>query len=1100
MKLILSDNKANLIFLVIWLVLILALPTYTHAQTITTVVGGNPSANGGPATEYSLSYPEAVAVDGNGNYYITDVGHEQILKITSAGIVTIIAGNGTQGYNGDGILATSASLFVPYGVTADNLGNVYIADTRNNRVRRVDPSGIITTVAGTGVQGYSGDGGAATAAQLNNPYSVVIDKSGNLYIADNGNNRIRKVDPTGIITTVAGNGIAGYGGDGALATNAQLYGPRAITLDGSSNLYIADYNNGRIRKVRPTGIIITIAGNPCYKCSNGDGGPAAAAKVESPTGVAVDVAGNVYISQAPFASVRKIDTDGIITTAVGTYSSGFSGDGGPATAAKLNYPSGLAIDAKNNLLIVDNQNNRIRQVNSANSINTIAGTSNPNFGGDGRPATLARLFKPTSVAVDGNGTIYIADTGNDRIRQVDSTGIITSLSGSGYGITVDAGGNIYMAVPDSHVIRKRTPEGLITTVAGTGVQGYSGDGGAATAAQLKYPSSVAVDKLGNLYIADVSNNRIRKVDPTGVITTVAGNGVLGSGEDGTVATAFSLYRPQGIAIDTYGNLYIADTGNQRVRKVNPDGIVTTVAGNGSVGSAGDGGSATSAQLNNPVSIIIEGDSNLYIVDSANQRIRKINSSGIVTTIAGNGNAGFSGDGGIAINAELNNPSGIALDKNGNFYIADVSNDRIRKVSATPPTSLSFDPVNTTAVCSASVFSLTATATNFTPNSYKWVSTPAGMTASGANPTFSAPTVTFPSNYTFTLTASDGSRTLTASHSLVVLPPPTIKIASSGSLSCDQVSVTLIATTGLSSYSFSQGASQSGSSASNYARISAAGTYTVTASNEIGCQASASITVDYYNCPPKQTAFVSPQSTTVNQPFNFTIPTSLFTDAETSANISLVVRGLPNGLTFTAPATISGTVSSTTGSPFSVTIIATDPEGLSNHTTFQLAVKNSFSIIGVALVNCVEDGPTRRTIRFNPDYSGLNGQPVSFSVENELPSTINSGPYQLTIYTDNPTIIIKATQHGSSTEASFNYNWLAACSNTSCTSMFSVKAGRWEDASIWSCGRVPLITDPVKINHTVSLPDSYRGQAVRVTYSETGRLVFAISSRLKLQSN
>ena len=485
------------------------------------------------------------------------------------------------GFAGDGGPAVAARLNLPYDVAVDSSGNLYITDRNNHRIRKVDSTGTITTIAGTGKDGFSGDGGPASQAQLNFPTGVAVDGEGNLYIADAPNDRIRKVDSIGTITTIAGTGEQGFSGDGGPASQAQLDHPRAVAVDGEGNLYIADRNNNRIRKVDSTGTITTIAGGGGF---GEDGGPATQVLLNLPYGVAVDGTGNLYIADTNSDRIRKVDSTGTITTIAGTGERGFSGDGGPATQASLNSPFGVAVDGAGNLYIADQYNNRIRRVDSTGTITTIAGTEERGFGGDGGPATQAPLFLPTGVAVDVEGNLYIADQYNHRIRRVDSTG-------------------------------------TITTIAGTGERRFGGDGGPAIRAQLDAPSGVAVDGAGNLYIADASNHRIRKVDSIGTITTIAGTGEQGFGGNGGPASQAHLFFPTGVAVDSAGNLYIADVGNHRIRKVDSTGTITTIAGTGERGFSGDDGPAIQAQLDDPTGVAVDGAGNLYIADASNHRIR-----------------------------------------------------------------------------------------------------------------------------------------------------------------------------------------------------------------------------------------------------------------------------------------------------------------------------------------------------------------------------------------------------------------------------------------------------------------------------------------------
>jgi sugar lactone lactonase YvrE len=496
-------------------------------------------------------------------------------------------------------------------------------------------------VAGNGTNGFSGDGGPATSAQLNGPNGVAVDTAGNLFIGDLGNNCVRKVTTGGAISTVAANGTDGFSGDCSPATSTQLNEPSGVAVDSAGNLFIADYNNNCIGEVTPAGVVSTVAGNGTAGFS-GDGGPATSAQLDEPFGVAVDTAGNLFIADLGNERVRKVTPGGVVSTAAGNGTQGFSGDGGPATAAQLNFPQDAAVDTAGNLFIADLGNNRVRKVTPGGVISTVAGGGTSGLG-DGGQATSAQLYNPTGVAVDTAGNLFIADKGNYRIRKV-------------------------------------TTGGVISTVAGNGTAGFSGDGGPATSAQLNEPNGVAVDTAGNLFIADLSNQRIRKVTPAGIISTVAGNGTGGFSGDGGPATSAQFYSPDGAAVDTSGNMFIADVGNNRVRKVTPGGVISTVAGGGTSG-LGDGGLATSAELNFPWGVAVDTAGNLFIGDTSNNRVRKVTPGGVITTVAGNGTFGFGGDGGPATSAQLNFPSGVTVDSVGNLFITDSYNQRIRKVAS-----------------------------------------------------------------------------------------------------------------------------------------------------------------------------------------------------------------------------------------------------------------------------------------------------------------------------------------------------------------------------------------------------------------------------------
>ena len=517
---------------------------------------------------------------------------------------------------------------------------------------------------------------------------VAVDSAGNLYFADGY--RIRKFS-NGAITTVAGNGTPGFIGDNGPATSAQLSNPGGLAVDSSGNLYISD--GSRVRKVS-NGTITTVAGG-------GTGGffddnvPATSVELSSPSGLAVDAAGNLYIVDVGIDRVREV-SNGTIRTVAGNGSYGSGGDNGPATSAQLNLvgpTAGIAVDSAGNLYIGGGE--LVRKVSNG-VITTVAGGGDLGpLVGDNGPATSAPLLYIYGVAVDAAGNLYIADHDSERIRQV-SNGVITTLAGGGYslgdngpatsaqlnfpqGVAVDPGGNLYIADYNNSRIRK-VSNGVITTVAGTGIiggfaEGFSGDNGPATSAQLAFPAGVAVDSAGNLYTADNNNLRIRKVS-NGVITTVAGTGMYGFGGDNGPAASAQLIDPQAVAVDSAGNLYIAEAN--RIRKVS-NGVITTVAGTSSFpgGFSGDNGPATSAQLSSPSGVAVDSAGNLYIADTGNNRIRKV-ASGTITTVAGGGPS--LGDNGPATSAQLSSPSGVAVDSAGNLYIADAGNGRVRKVS------------------------------------------------------------------------------------------------------------------------------------------------------------------------------------------------------------------------------------------------------------------------------------------------------------------------------------------------------------------------------------------------------------------------------------
>jgi len=746
-----------------------AAASYAGAQTVTisdsvagatiyyTTNGTVPTANSaqytGPIT-VSTSEPLAAVAVASG-YSMSPVSSGQyFIGSSSTSFIYTVAGDGTFGYTGDNGQATLADLNFPMGTASDSAGNLYIADAANNVVRKVAAgTGIVTTVAGNGTAGYSGDNGPATSAELNLPWGVAIDPLGNLFISDTNNAVIRFVAAgSGVITTVAGTGTPGYGGDNGPASSAQLAYPVGIAADAAGNLYIADDGSNSLRKVAAgTGIITTVAGSGQYGYT-GDGGFATSATLSGPDGVAVDSAGNLYIADTYNNVIRKVTASTkTISTVAGTgpkgnvYSGGYSGDGGPATSAKLHSPLGVAVDTAGNIYIADWLNHAIREVTVGNgTIATVAGNGSQcnSLGGDGDPATNAALCYPHGVAVDSAGNFYIADSSSSRIRKVtvssltpataaaapafsvaagtypgpqtvtlsDATpgaAIYLTLDGStpstvspGYNGPINVTGTVTIKavavapgyLPSAPVTAAYTitlpPTAIISTVAGNGVYGFSGAGGPALSAELAYPRGLAIDGTGNLYFADSSNNVVWEISATtGNIAVVAGNGTAGASGDGGPATSAQLDNPIGVAVDSTGNLYIADNFNNEIRKVTAaTGAISTIAGSpnrgGYAGHIGDGGFATAASLDEPAGLALDSAGNLYIADTYNRAVRKITAStGIITTVAGNGVSGFGGDGGPATSASLDTPIALALDSAGNLYISDVSGGRIRKVTA-----------------------------------------------------------------------------------------------------------------------------------------------------------------------------------------------------------------------------------------------------------------------------------------------------------------------------------------------------------------------------------------------------------------------------------
>ena len=632
------------------------------------------SGDKGKATEAQLKTPAGLTFDKKGNLYIADRNNHRIRKVDTRGIITTVAGNGTAGFSGDGGKATQAQLNLPSGVAVDDKGNIYISDRSNNRVRVVDNKGTITTFAGNGGDGYSGDSGPATQAQLSKPFGLALDKKGNLYIADRENNRVRKVNPQGIITTVAGDGGFFFMGDNGPSYRASIAGPTGIVVDKNGILYIADRNNNRIRSVDTQGMIRTVAGTG-QQDYNGESEIARDTNLYLPFGVALDQDGKILIIDRSHYRIRRMDPRrGSIETVAGNGVKMFAGDGGPATGAKLSFPHGIAVDKKGNVIISDKGHYRIRRVSPDGIIQTIAGNGIRGNIGDGLPALKASIYGATSLKLNDKEEMFIISPSSfvSILRKIDEKGMmrkvldtvskdyLESIAKSKYkgkvqtgelaiittfsDIAFDHKGNMFISDRLNHQIRKVSAQGEITTIAGTGESAYYGDGGPALEAAFRDPSALVTDKAGNLYIADAANNMIRKIDSKGIITTIAGNGNHKNTGDGGPALKAGIRNMDYLAMSPTGELHIVGMNSHIVRKITKDGNIMTVAGTGDQGFFGDGGPATKAMLKSPSAITFDSKGNLYISDMGNNRIRKVDTSGIITTFAGSGTFGWAQDG------------------------------------------------------------------------------------------------------------------------------------------------------------------------------------------------------------------------------------------------------------------------------------------------------------------------------------------------------------------------------------------------------------------------------------------------------------------------
>jgi sugar lactone lactonase YvrE len=629
------------------------------ATNVITTIAGSVAGGGGNgriADQAELSEPARVRVVlPAGDLIIAESQGHTIRRVAAAtGVITRIAGTGTQGGTGDAGLATAALLNGPTDAVPDGSGNILIADRQNHRIRRIDTLGVINTVAGNGTPGYTGDAilAGALLAQLNSPNCVLPIPGGGFYICDEQNHVIRKVDAFNTITTVAGNGTAGFA-DG-LAAVAQFNGPVNLAFaDGSGTvLLVADRLNNRIRRIDLTaGSVSTIAGNGTGAFTP-DGAPAATSALFRPAAVTLAPDNRIVFAEDSAGRVRAIDGAGNLVTLAGDGVATFGGDGGPKGDAQFGQVKSVFRDKKGNLLVSDAGNNRVRRVDLATGVvETVAGSGNPAFGGDGGPAVDAGLTL-SDVVEDRDGNLLISDTDNNRIRRVDSAGVIT-------------------------------------TVAGTGVPGFSGDVGPAVAAQLDHPTGIQLDAAGNLFIADFTNNVVRRVDTSGVITTVAGvQGPPGFNGDDIPATAASLANPTDVEIDEAGNLYIADFENHRIRRVDAaTGMISTVAGSGVEGNTGDGGPAIAARLDNPSDVKRDETGAFWVADFGNHRLRRFTVGGTIDAAAGTGQRGYAGDGGDPLQARLLFPTRLLVLASDQVLVADRDNFVVRalgQITFVPP--------------------------------------------------------------------------------------------------------------------------------------------------------------------------------------------------------------------------------------------------------------------------------------------------------------------------------------------------------------------------------------------------------------------------------
>jgi sugar lactone lactonase YvrE len=603
-------------------------------------------------TAVPFSHPRGLVVDGSGNIYVANTNDATIQKVAPDGTVTTLAG--TSGSTGHVDATGSAALFnLPQGIVLDSAGNLFVSDPGSSTIRKVTPAGVVTTVAGTAGTSGSADG-TGVAALFSNPYGMAIDSADNLYVADNGNAVIRKITPAGVVTTLAGSkGVLGSA-DGT-GTAAQFNQPTDVAADAAGNVYVADTGNELIRKITPAGVVTTLGGAPGIVGSADATG--SNASFNGPAGVAADAAGNIFVADSLNNTIRSgvpaaPGTGGTGAPAnpnVGGTSAGNvalinTGSAGGTTA--FLYPTGVAVDSSGTAYVTDASYNTVQKITPTGLTSRLAGS--PGFAGMHDGAGIIALFnQPGGNAIDSTGNLFVADTGNATIRKIAPDGTVSTLAGAPAsrgnqdgtgasasfsapsGVAVDGAGNVYVADAFGQVIRKITSAGVVTTLAGSpGARGEAdGTGGAA---RFNHPTSVAVDSAGTVYVADAYNDTIRKVTAAGVVTTLAGSAGISGGNDGTGRNAL-FNQPMGVAVDAAGNVFVSDTANATIRRVTPAGVVTTVAGMVGISGLADG-AAASALFNQPRGLVVDASGNLLVADTGNAVIRKITAAGVVSTV------------------------------------------------------------------------------------------------------------------------------------------------------------------------------------------------------------------------------------------------------------------------------------------------------------------------------------------------------------------------------------------------------------------------------------------------------------------------------------
>ncbi len=636
-----------------------------------------------------FDWPQGIAVDSAGNLYVADSFNHTVRKITPGGAVTTVAGKAGVAGSADGT-GSSARFAYPSAIAIDSADTLYVADSWNHTIRVISPAGVVQTLAGLAGARGSVDG-ASSVARFDFPEGVAVDAAGVVYVSDSGNHTIRRIGLGGAVSTLAGLADEAGSVDGTGAA-ARFDHPFGIAVDSAGNLYVADHGNHTIRTISAAGVVVTIAGTA--GTAGDTDGNGAAARFKLPKGLAIDAAGNLFVTDFGNHTVRAVAPGAVVTTVAGKAGSWGSADGDSATA-RLLFPGGVAVDGADTLYVADSGNHSLRKVAPGGAVTTVAGKSG--MGTDDGTGPQARFFLPYGIAVGSMGTVHVADTYNHTIRSVSALGIVTTLAGTGgeagdsdglgaaarfdhpTGVAVDDTGTLFVADTGNHVIRVISAVGAVGTPFGTaGLEG-SADG-LGTDARFRNPKAVAVDDGGTIYVADTGNHTIRAIDPTGAVTTVAGKPGEPGNADGAASDA-RFRSPAAIAVDWTGTLYVADTGNHTIRMISPTGVVTTMAGAPGVRGAADG-LGSSARFSSPAGIALGAEEALFVADSGNSAVRRVSPMGAVATVAGlSGTTGRVDGVGSAARFALS--SGIAVGPDDFLYVADTFNHLIRKIDPPP---------------------------------------------------------------------------------------------------------------------------------------------------------------------------------------------------------------------------------------------------------------------------------------------------------------------------------------------------------------------------------------------------------------------------------